>query len=445
MASREKKQVFQLSKEAVVLKPENEPEAEIDIPAGTFDSCELLVKFVDTTEISEEEALDDDDKRKSGDILMTSILDVSTSDGQQPNNDIEMKIPVTAKEQSEGVVVLTTSNPDPNLEEWTWDDLPAEIDKDGKAVFKIDHFSIYSGASKPLFESDPKAVQDEIRNSFLKMRKIEFIVGMKTPELDETKTDLVIACGTKRSIKMFKTTFDKRYTWFKLDSNTTLPMVPEGQIFQIVLHGNLKEGSDDNNMKLVFKGSGQESSRALEIISTSTDPHEMTGEIEIFQETKCPRPDTKVVVSIGCSCWQRMEERIIKSTEFDIKTKPMCKIPFNVTLRKRVPEVESGELTSEEVARPPPDVTWEKLNEAVRDLSHSEAKQLGYQLGLKPSHMKKIEDDTTREVEFSLNVIKRWRLFMAKNDMVSQLQGALEAIGRSDMIQVIKKKQSISN
>lgn len=44
MATREKKQVFQISKEAVTLKPDMEPEAEIDIPAGTFESGELSIK-----------------------------------------------------------------------------------------------------------------------------------------------------------------------------------------------------------------------------------------------------------------------------------------------------------------------------------------------------------------------------------------------------------------
>ncbi|XP_033763041.1 uncharacterized protein LOC117344407 [Pecten maximus] len=461
MARKEKKEVFQISDEAVTLKPEFEPEAEIDIPAGTFNSCELLVKFVDTTEDPE----DSDDpevptdpegveqERKEGEkkpeeepVLMTSILDLSTTDGQQPNNDIEMKMPVTAKDQSEGVVVLTTSNPDPNLEEWTWDELPAEIDAAGKAVFKISHFSIYSGTSKPLFVADPEAVKNTIRKSFLKMRRVEFLVAVKTPDLDETKTDMVIICGTKRKNKAVKNRYDKSYTWFELGPEANELEFPEGQLFQIEICGNLKERADDDIMKLIFKGSKQESSRALEIVSTSPDSMELAGEVQIFRETKCLAPDRVEMVDIGCFCNKRTKETRVRSEIWETKTELLCTVPFNTTLTKREPEPQRPEYTplSGLAGQPPPSVTWGKLKSAVHMLSGEEAKQMGYQLGLNEGLMTQVENDTMEERDLAKNVLNKWHLLLARNDMVKQLKDAMEAIGRRDIIQKIKQEQFVS-
>ncbi|XP_060066971.1 ankyrin repeat and protein kinase domain-containing protein 1-like [Ylistrum balloti] len=143
MATREKKQIVKVSKEAVVFKPEVEPEAEIDIPAGTFDSVELSIKFVDTAPVNED-IRDSEEAGQSteGQMITTNVLDLTTSDDQQPTKDIKMKIPITAKDKSEEFVVMTSSDPDPNLDEWTWEILPAEIDDAGKAVFDIKHLSM---------------------------------------------------------------------------------------------------------------------------------------------------------------------------------------------------------------------------------------------------------------------------------------------------------------
>ncbi|OWF35635.1 Ankyrin repeat protein [Mizuhopecten yessoensis] len=458
MASREKKQVFKISEEAVVLKPESEPEAEIDIPAGTFDSGELSIKFVVPTDGPDE--ADDQDKKdqskpKGEPVLMTSILDLSTTDGQMPKHDIQMKMPVTVADKSEAVVVLTTSNPDPNLEQWDWDEIPAEIDGAGKAVFTINHFSIFSGTSKPKLDANPEGVKDTVRNTFLKMRRVEFLVALKTPEMDESKTDMIITCGTKRKTKLVKKKYDSNYTWFNVGSDDNLKNVPEGQTFQIVIRGNLKEGSDDENMKLIFKSGDQESSRALEIVSTCPDPRELSGEVEIIKETKTrvPTDDKETVEQIDdglFSCFSRSKSIKVtkaKSEVWEINTCTLCTIPFSTTLTKREPEPEPAEVAQNVIATRqttsaplPKKVTWDRLKDAVSHLSADESKQLGFQLGLNGSQMQKVEEDTMDEVDLAMNVIKRWHLLLAKNDMVSQLKGALEAIGRRDLIHKVTKE-----
>ncbi|XP_021342095.1 uncharacterized protein LOC110442700, partial [Mizuhopecten yessoensis] len=337
MASREKKQIFKISKEAVVLKPESEPEAEIDIPAGTFDSGDLVVKFVDTTKAMPELEQNNQDPGESGDdpVLLTNILDICTTDGQQPQKDIQMMLPVNVKNKSKDVVVLVTSNPDPNLEKWDWEVIPAEINGAGKAVFTVKHFSSNIVISRPRFDADPEGVQDLSRNAHLRNRKVEFLVALKKPEVDETKTDMIITCGTKRQISSAKRKYYESYKCFIAGQNTDLPMVPEGQTFKIVIRGNLKEGSDDENMKLIFKSGDQESSRALEIVSTCPDQLQLSGEVVIIKKTK-----TLTVEQVDAGCFDFCCSRCRRSTKVEVKEpntlpQPMCIIPFNITLTRR--------------------------------------------------------------------------------------------------------------
>lgn len=91
---------------------------------------------MDTKEVNEEE--------NAGDILMTNVIDISMSDGQQPKQEIGLKIPIHHKmDEGDEMVILATSKESPNgIEDWKI--LEAEMDASGKAAtFKIKHFSMY--------------------------------------------------------------------------------------------------------------------------------------------------------------------------------------------------------------------------------------------------------------------------------------------------------------
>ncbi|XP_033762800.1 uncharacterized protein LOC117344233 [Pecten maximus] len=426
MASRQKKEGFKISNKAVMLKPESEPEAEIDIPAGTFKSCQLLVKFVDTAEIIKEYEQDENHEENPSDnksVLMTNILDISTSDQQQPNKEVEMKIPVTAKSKSEGIVILMTSNPDPNLLKWQWEEIPAHIDTDGKAVFKIRHFSSIVGISRPLYEANPEAATDMIRDASDKKRKVEIVVAVKIPELDEKKTNMIIICGTKHAIKSEKKTYSKSYHCFSLGPD--LPFVPEGQRFKFVIQGNFKEQSDDYNIDLIFKGS-QVSSRALEIVSTSENPLDLSGTVDIYEGSSDPVAHDQVpVVEAKCCCYNSGTKKTSVKPDVDKIEQTPRTIAFKATLTKR-------DLESSMRSQPS---RLEELRKAVDiDLSPEETRQLAVQIGIDVKILQNSLDGTVEEGDQLMAVLNQWLISLAKNNMVSQLKEALAAIGRQDLI-----------
>ncbi|XP_033761407.1 uncharacterized protein LOC117343181 [Pecten maximus] len=455
IASREKTEVFQVSNRAVSLKPESEPEAEIDIPADAFESCELFVKFADTTDFIEENEQDEKDEGTSGKaVVMTNILDITTSDQQQPNKEIEIKMPITAKAQSEGIVILMTSNPDPNLLKWEWEEIPAEI-KNGRVEFKIRHFSKYAGTLKTAFDADPEATENVTRKIFLKMRKVEFSVAVKTPEMDETKTDMIITCGTKRVIKTVKKGYDKSYTLFGLGHEKNKLEVPVGQIFRIEIRGNLKERNDDDNMELIFKGDNQESSRALEIVSASPETVELKGEVNIFMETEFLVSDVVETVDVGCFFSRHSKAATrVKSEIWETKTELLCTMPFDIKLIKREPEPEPAELppsepentenTASDLGQPPSYFPWVKLKQVVNKLSDEQVILLGYQLGLSETQTKQAVHNTTEGMDLSRNILYAWYATAKKEEAKTQLMGALEEIGRQDLIQMLQDEMSVT-
>ena len=90
---------------------------------------------MDTKEVNKEES--------EGDVLMTSVLDISMSNGQQPKHEIEIKIPLHCKlSANDEVVVLATSHGSPSSVD-DWEVMDAKTDESGKAAsFKINHFSM---------------------------------------------------------------------------------------------------------------------------------------------------------------------------------------------------------------------------------------------------------------------------------------------------------------
>lgn len=71
-------------------------------------------KVVDTNDVNE------DEEDESGPLLMTNVIDMSMSDGQQPKEEIVMKLPIHKKgNEVEEMCVLATSEEDPDdVDDW---------------------------------------------------------------------------------------------------------------------------------------------------------------------------------------------------------------------------------------------------------------------------------------------------------------------------------------
>ncbi|XP_069110540.1 uncharacterized protein [Argopecten irradians] len=433
MATREKKEVFKLSNEAVTLKPEVEPEAEIAIPAGTFQSAELSIKFVDTAPVNEDiQENEDQGSQREGPTLMTNVLDLSTSDGQQPSKDIEMKIPVTSKDKSEEFLVLTSSNPDPNLEEWIWEKLQAEIDGHGKAVFNISHFSIYAGASKKKVLEDEKNVKTAIRKSVLKMRKIHFLVMVEKPQPYATKTVVTILCGTPRKTKAAK---KKLRSCECFDSGKDLFEVPEGQIFEIQLSDGLKDSSGNTNLNLIFKSSDSVSKRTFEITGFDTEAQVLSGSVDILSVMR-HYPMVEVEREEGILCFRNMKTVQVKSEEYTEKTTYMESVKFNVRLARKDQNEEDEPSAVDELERKDkciiPALKWKNLRETMAEVNPDEAFQLALQLALKPDAVDEIREQSS-DTDFAFNIIRKWRYNLPGNHQAVQLQEAFLAIGKNNL------------
>lgn len=73
-----------------------------------------FLKVVDTNDVNE------DEEDESGPLLMTNVIDMSMSDGQQPKEEIVMKLPIHKKgNEVEEMCVLATSEEDPDdVDDW---------------------------------------------------------------------------------------------------------------------------------------------------------------------------------------------------------------------------------------------------------------------------------------------------------------------------------------
>ena len=87
---------------------------------------------------------EEEEAEESGDMLTTNIVDISMTDGQQPKQEIGIKIPIHHKlSEDDAVVILATSSDAPCSVD-DWEVMEAEMDESGKsATFRIRHFSMY--------------------------------------------------------------------------------------------------------------------------------------------------------------------------------------------------------------------------------------------------------------------------------------------------------------
>ncbi|XP_052094040.1 uncharacterized protein LOC127730036 [Mytilus californianus] len=272
---------FSIGSEAVTLKPKGEPEAEISIPKGSFESGEMSLQIVDTKEVNKEEK-----EEGSGDLLTTNIVDISMTDGQQPKKEIGIKIPIHHKlSEDDAVVILGTSCESPCSVD-DWEVMEAEMDESGKAaIFRIRHFSIYAGSSKEKVKEDLPGIVDALERSINRQRKIEFILLTKWVNAN---TLLLVIEGTaaRKSDSRIKYWARQGYNEKSLKRSQE-SRVKNGQRYMFTFFGNLVEVSREESFALIYQNN-RDNFRMFNICLD--DPNKtLTGEVEISLENEVER------------------------------------------------------------------------------------------------------------------------------------------------------------
>lgn len=269
IASVFKKETFAISEDEVVIKPTAEPEAEIDIPKGTFEkAAELQLNVVDTKDVNE------DEEDEAGPLLMTNVIDMSMSDGQQPKEEIVMKLPIHKKgDEVEEMCVLATSEEDPDDVD-DWEVIEAQTDSKGKAaVFRIKHFSIYAGANKKKVLEDKQAITEAIARSIKKERKVEFRVFTRL-EQERGKFQFILECWTPKKLKKGgKSKFEKDGCE-AVEGPANAFIVDENQTFKLTFKGNCRRVSSENSTKVKEEGNNDETNEDNERENPDTEDND---------------------------------------------------------------------------------------------------------------------------------------------------------------------------
>ncbi|XP_062591473.1 uncharacterized protein LOC134252956, partial [Saccostrea cucullata] len=237
-----KKETFAISQEEVVIQPTSEPEAEIEIPKGTFEkAAELQLNVVDTKDVNEDEV------DETGPLLMTNVIDMSMSDGQQPKEEIVMKLPIHQKGGEEDeMCVLATSEEDPDDAD-DWEIIEAQRDPKGRAaVFRIKHFSIYAGASKKKALEDKQELVEAIQRSIQKKRKVEFLVFTRL-EQERGKFQFILECWTTKRLKKGKSKWESEEGCESVTGLDGTFVIDENQTFKLLFKGNCRKISSETS------------------------------------------------------------------------------------------------------------------------------------------------------------------------------------------------------
>ncbi|XP_071154831.1 uncharacterized protein [Mytilus edulis] len=270
---------FSIGSEAVTLKPKGEPEAEISIPKGSFESAgQMCLQIVDTKEVNEEEKEDE-----SGDMLTTNIVDISMTDGQQPKQEIGIKIPIHHKLSEDDAVVILATSIDAPCSVDDWEVMEAEMDESGKsATFRIRHFSIYAGSSKEKVKKDLPGVVDALDRSINRQRKIEFIFLTKWVDAD-AQLLVIEGIAARKSDSRINYWARQGYNEKSLKRSKE-SLVKNGQRFMFTLFGNLVEVSREESFALTYQNNRDN----FQIINICLDDPKktFTGEVHISFENE---------------------------------------------------------------------------------------------------------------------------------------------------------------
>ncbi|XP_048753807.2 uncharacterized protein LOC125665217 [Ostrea edulis] len=476
IASVFKKETFAISKEEVKIQPTSEPDAEIDIPKGTFETAgELQLNVMDTKDVNE------DEEDESGPLLMTNVIDMSMSDGQQPKEEIVMKLPIHNKGDDEDgeVCMLATSEEDPEDPE-DWEIIHAEKDSKGKAaVFKIKHFSIYAGANKKKVEEDKLAVIEAITRSIKKERKVEFRVFTRLAQ-ERGKFQLILECWTPKKLRKSKPKWENEGCE-TVDGPQGIFVIDENQTFRLSFKGNCKkissetngnddeaevdamngdnnddrDDSDNDSIVMDFVGKKGHTFTVVDMVVLNTDKPQ--GKVTIEKENYTTVQIEQKVADTGSFCTGKGKTIVVdkvkiefeKLTEFlfGVKLPPPPKPlrePTDIQLQSLKEEKKLGEFIDKTESENPsfvPGMDMKNLANIARQLDDEEARIFGKNLGLP-------NGDIEKYMSMAFGAVWMLRQYRGKRPHFAQrynIKRALEAIDRHDIVHLIIPQEDGQN
>ncbi|XP_052091203.1 uncharacterized protein LOC127728056 isoform X2 [Mytilus californianus] len=306
-------EIFAISNEqATTIIPQMEPDAEIDIPQGTFEQpSEMAVNIVETKEINKEE-----DNGTA--ILLTNVLELTVNNGQQPKEPIRVVKPIHDMEAvSDDIVVLTSTTDQPEDSELDWEIRDATINPDGKsAFFYVNHFS-------------------------LKKRVVFFLL---TKWINSKSSELVLECAGMRQLdQRIENWTGNGYDCSTLQKSDVYH-AQIGQSFNLKLNGNLTDMADEDT-KCITLQSNRNNSRVFNIgVNESCEQPE--GELEIFQEKEADEVPKEVPAVHSKSIWctsATVPKPHVANVVVESILKMNIKIPEKPVIVEEKPEVHSDD------------------------------------------------------------------------------------------------------
>ncbi|XP_062585482.1 uncharacterized protein LOC134247159 [Saccostrea cucullata] len=345
VTSIEKEETFAISRESQDIYPISEPEAEIHLPKDAFENvAELKVKVMESSEANNDEA------ESTGPLILTNVIDLTISDKQQPKKEIAVKLPIHHSQGDEEMCVLATSQDEPDDAD-DWEVLDAMTDPSSKTTtFKINHFSVYAGASKKNVSNNKQAVVDAVQRSRKRERKVVMRAFIR-PEMESGTFSLVLECLKPRNLW-------KRKPRWELDgyqlmqSNLGPFIVPENQMFRIGFSQNieiidvenimkkgeeqLKEKSEEKNddeynlnikiphATLNFVGSKNKGHNFTVIKIKSDENQEISGKVKVEKEVQSRESVKQEVADVGCGLFKvipkKHQVKMIEKTKTTYET-----------------------------------------------------------------------------------------------------------------------------
>nr|XP_011419769.2 uncharacterized protein LOC105322636 isoform X3 [Crassostrea gigas] len=482
IASVFKKETFAISEDEVVIKPTAEPEAEIDIPKGTFDkAAELQLNVVDTNDVNE------DEEDESGPLLMTNVIDMSMSDGQQPKEEIVMKLPIHKKgNEVEEMCVLATSEEDPDDVD-DWEVIEAQTDSKGKAaVFKIKHFSIYAGANKKKVLEDKQSITEAIARSIKKERKVEFRLFTRL-EQERGKFQFILECWTPKKLKKGGKSRFENDGCEVIDLPAKLYIVDENQTFKLRFKGNCRKVSSENTTKVKEEGNNDDETNEEQNENENEDADSEDNDFVILDFVgkkgysftivdmivlDTEKPSGKVIIDKEIRTIEMIEQIVsepsgickgkgqvvpvenitfhyedLAEVAFGVKLPPPPKPvrePTDIQIQSLVEEKKLEEFVEKTDAEYPsfvPGMDMKNLKSIGVQLNTEEARIFGKNLGLN-------NDDIEDFMKLPFGAVFMIRKYRGRRPHYSQkvsIKRALEAIDRHDLVPLIMPEEAEKN
>ncbi|XP_076090968.1 uncharacterized protein LOC143062971 isoform X4 [Mytilus galloprovincialis] len=339
-------EIFAISNEqTTTIIPQMEPDAEIDIPRGTFEQpSEMAVNFVETKEVNKEE-------ENGTAILLTNVLELTVNNGQQPKEPIRVVIPIHDQmDVSDNIVVLTSTTDQPEDSELDWEIRDATINPDGKsAFFYVNHFSFYSVSRKKKVDTDLLEVVSAIERSITRKKRVVFF--LLTKWINSESSDLVLECAGLRQL-------DQRIEhWTTNGYDVSTLQKSEvyhaqlGQNFNLKLNGNVTDMADEDT-KCITLQSNRNNLRVFNIGVNGSDEQPAEGELEIFQQRETDEKPKEVPTVHSKSMWCTsaiVPKPHVASVVVESILKMNIKIPEKPVIAEEKPEVPSDDEDCDDI------------------------------------------------------------------------------------------------